>query len=98
MFVNLTSVRGRADAAETAKMAGEAMVSWLRDFDGYEGLLILADEGSGGVRIMTFWSSREAAERSEHGRRQVRESMVAAAGAEIESVDLYEVVLEDGRA
>jgi heme-degrading monooxygenase HmoA len=95
VFVSMTSVRGRGDAAATAKMAGEAMLSWLRDFDGYEGLIILADEEKGTVRIMTRWASREAAERSERSRRQVRESMVSAANAEIESVDLYEVVFED---
>ena len=93
----MTSVRGPGDAASTAKMAGEAMLAWLRDFEGYQGLLILADEEAGSVRIMTLWETRESAERSEHSRRQVRESMVSAAGAEIESVDLYEVVFEDRR-
>jgi heme-degrading monooxygenase HmoA len=91
----MTSVKGPGDAATTAKMAGEAMLSWLRDFDGYRGLLILADQEAGTVRILTLWETREAAERSEHSRRQVRESMVSAAGAEIQSVDLYEAVLDD---
>jgi hypothetical protein len=36
-------------------------------------------------------------ERSERGRKQVRESMVAAAKATIESVELFELVLEDRR-
>ena len=92
----MTSVRGPGeDAATTAKLAGEAMLSWLRDFDGYRGLLILADKEAGIVRVLTLWETREAAEQSEHSRRQVRERMVATANAVTESVDLYEVVFED---
>ena len=92
----MTSVRGPGeDAANTARLAGESMLSWLRDFEGYRGLLILADQEAGVVRILTLWETREAAEASEHSRRQVRERMVATANAEIESVDLYEAVFED---
>lgn len=96
MFVSLTTVRG-GDAAvgETARMAAESMLDWLRQFDGYRGLLVLGDPESGSARIMSFWESREAADRSARGRAQVRESMVAAAGVELESVELYELVVED---
>lgn len=96
MFASITTVRnGGPEVAETARMAGESMASWLRDFDGYRGLVILADGGSGRARIMTFWESEELLERSERGRTQVRESMVAAAGAEIESVDRMRLVFDD---
>ena len=44
---------------------------------------------------MSFWDSLEALDRSERGRREVRESMVAAAGAQLESVDRYELFLGD---
>jgi hypothetical protein len=76
-------------------MAGESMLGWLRDFDGYRGLLVMGDGESGRAFIVTLWDSRENAERSARGRSQVRESMIAAAGAELESVELMEVVLED---
>ena len=72
------------------------MLSWLRQFDGYEGLLIMADEEAGTARIATFWESRETAERSAHGRKQVREKMAMAAGVDLEGVELLEVVLTDG--
>jgi hypothetical protein len=96
MFASLTTVRGGgADVGETARMAADSMLEWLRQFDGYAGLLVFADPTSGTARIMTLWESREAAERSAQGRAQVRESMVAAAGVELESVELYEVVFDD---
>jgi heme-degrading monooxygenase HmoA len=96
MFASFTSVGGAgAEVGATARMAGESMASWLRDFDGYRGILILADEEAGRARIVTFWDSMEAIERSERGRTQVRESMVAAAGAEVEAVERLAVVFED---
>lgn len=96
MFASLTTVRGGdANVGQTARMAAESMVEWLRQFDGYQGLLVFADPGSGSARIMTLWDTRESAERSARGRQQVRESMVGAAGVELESVELYELVLED---
>lgn len=96
MFASLTIVRGAgAEAAETARMAGESMASWLRDFDGYRGILMTANPESGLVRILTFWDSLEAIERSEQSRAQVRESMVATAGAEIETIERLAVVFED---
>lgn len=96
MFASITTVcNGGPEVGETARMAGESMASWLRDFEGYRGILILADAENGRARIMTLWDSMEAIERSEHGRTQVRESMVAAAGAEVESVERNAVVFED---
>ena len=96
MFASLTTVRGGdANVTETARLAAESMVEWLRQFDGYKGLLVFADPESGSARIMTLWDTREAADRSARGRKQVRESMVEAAGVDLESVELYELVLED---
>ena len=76
-------------------MAGESMLTWIREFDGYRGLLILGDGESGRAFIVSLWDSRESAERSAEGRAQVRDSMVSAAGAELESVELMELMLGD---
>jgi heme-degrading monooxygenase HmoA len=92
MHASLTTVRGAGpDVSATARMAAESMLGWLREFDGYRGLLVLADSETGNARIVSFWDSLDALERSDRGRREVRESMVAAAGAELESVDRYEL-------
>ena len=96
MHASLTTVRAAGpDVADTARLAAESMLTWLREFDGYRGLLVLADAEAGKARIMTLWESSEDIERSARGRAQVRESMVAAAGAEVESVERYELVLDD---
>src|SRR5215211_5324537 len=96
MYLSVTTVTDAGpQVAQTAEMAGESMVTWLRDFDGYGGIVILADPESGTARFMTFWDSKESAERSERGRKQVRESMIEAAVATLESVQLFEVILDD---
>jgi hypothetical protein len=92
MYASLTTVRGAGtEVSTTAGMAAESMLAWLREFDGYRGLLVLGDPSTGNARIVSFWDSLEALERSERGRREVRESMVAAAGADLESVDRWEL-------
>jgi hypothetical protein len=96
VYVSVTSVSGGGpQIGETARMAADSMLSWLRQFDGYRGLFVFADPESGSARIMTLWESRKAAERSAWSRGQVRESMVEAAGVRLESVELLELVLED---
>ncbi|MDQ3867139.1 MAG: hypothetical protein M3304_10010 [Actinomycetota bacterium] len=96
MFASVTSVRGGGPRIEeTARMAADSMLDWLRQFDGYKGLLVLADGEAGTARIVSLWETREAADRSARARTQVRESMVAGAGVDLESVEVYEVVLDD---
>jgi hypothetical protein len=94
MHASLTTVRGAGpEVSITARMAAESMLTWLREFDGYRGLLVLGDPGSGNARIISLWETREALDRSDKSRREVRESMIAAAGAELESVVPYELFL-----
>lgn len=92
MHASVTTVRGGGpDVSATAGMAAESMLDWLREFDGYRGLLVLGDPETGNARIVTFWDSLEALERSDRSRREVRERMIATAGAELESVERFEL-------
>jgi hypothetical protein len=94
MYASLTTVRGAGPEVSTiARMAAESMLAWLREFDGYRGLLVLGDPSTGNARIVSFWDSIEALDRSDRGRSEVRESMVAAAGAKLESVARYDLFL-----
>jgi hypothetical protein len=97
MIANITTVAGGgADLEAAAGMAGDALLPWVRQFDGYRGMIILADPENGVARFTTFWDDEEALRRSEHGRAQVREQMAKTAGVEIESVQAYNVLLVDG--
>jgi hypothetical protein len=96
VFVTVTTVRGAGpEVGATARMAADSMLEWLNQFEGYRGLLIFASPETGSARIMTLWEDLESMNRSERARAQVRESMIATAEAELESVERYEVVLDE---
>jgi len=97
MFANMTTVKGEiADLDEGATMAGEAILPWVKEFDGYKGMIVLTDGESGTAHFVTFWENEEALDRSAYGRQQVREQMAKTAGVEIESVRAYTVRVVDG--
>ena len=89
MFVNLTRVRTEDEATEAARMVAEEMETWLRQIEGYEGFLMLTREGT--ALGLTFWESREVAERHRPARIEFRDRMIAIAGGEIEDTMEFEV-------
>jgi hypothetical protein len=89
MFVSLTRVSTGDQPLDNATMVGEEMQRWLRDIDGFAGLLLISREGT--TIGMTFWESREVAEAHLRARMQFLERMMAVAGAEIEEIVGYEV-------
>jgi heme-degrading monooxygenase HmoA len=97
VYASMTSVTGAgADVESTAAMAAESMVAWLRQFDGYRGMIVLSDAGTGTAQIVTFWDTKENLERSARSRTEVRIQMIETAGAELEGVHVYAVVYRDG--
>ena len=38
-----------------ATMAGETMVEWLRELEGFEGLLMLSNDETGITHVISFW-------------------------------------------
>ena len=95
MYASMSTVRGApdADVENVARMAGEAMLSWLRAFDGYRGLLVLADEEARVARILTFWDSAEDEERTRGSRLAIRDKLTSTAGFEVVGTEPYEVQL-----
>ena len=89
MYVALTSANTGDQPSENATIVAEEMYRWLRETEGLEGLLFLSREGT--TLGLTFWDSREIAERHQASRMQFRDRMLSTAGVGIgETVD-YEV-------
>jgi hypothetical protein len=89
VFVSITTTDTTGTPEDEAPIVGEEMDSWLRELDGYRGLMLL---GGPGVTLgLAFWDSREAAERYASTRAEFRERMLTLAGARIERVDGYDV-------
>jgi hypothetical protein len=89
MYVSCTRVKTSDQPIENATIVAEEMMRWLRDIDGFEGFLMLSREGT--TLGLTFWQSREIADRHRVARMQFLERMAAIARVEIEQIEEYEV-------
>jgi hypothetical protein len=89
MFVSCTRVSTSDQPIANATIVGEEMTRWLRDIDGFEGFLILSREGTS--LGLTFWQSRDIAERHRMARMQFIERMTSIAGLEVEEIEEYEL-------
>ena len=76
---------------DNGTVAGQAVLPWLQELDGFRGMMILTDEAQDKARVLTFWESPDAAERSLTTRHALRDRMAATVGMEIESTESYVV-------
>ena len=93
MHVTLTRVDAGDQPLSNATIVGEEMHRWLRDLDGFLGMVVIAREGS--ALGLTFWESREIAERYRTTRDEFRQRMIGVAGVEIEEVVDYELMFAE---
>jgi hypothetical protein len=89
MYVSVTRVNTGDLPLEASAIVAEEVHRWLDDIEGFEGFLMLSREGSSVA--LSFWESREVAERHRVARMQIRERVTEVAGAQIEEVVEYEV-------
>lgn len=89
LFVSLTRVNTSDEPIENASIVGEEMLRWLREIEGFEGILLISREGT--TLGLTFWESREVAELHRPARMQFLNRMTSAAEVQIEEILDYEV-------
>jgi hypothetical protein len=89
VYVSFTRVKTTGLPMQTAAIVGDELEPWLADLEGFKGFLMLSREGSS--IALSFWESREVAERHRVVRQQVREKVTELAGGEIEDVLDYDV-------
>jgi heme-degrading monooxygenase HmoA len=84
--------------AEISRMASESVEPWLREYEGYRGLLILSDEEAQTSRVITFWDSHEAEARARTSRGSMRDQIAATAGMEVVGFEVYDVPIFEPRS
>jgi hypothetical protein len=89
MHVSLTRVSTGDQPIENATVVGEEMLRWLRDVEGFAGLVLVSRPGE--TLGLTFWESRESAERRRQARMEFLERMTSLVEVEVEEVLGYEV-------
>jgi hypothetical protein len=90
VFATVTTTDTGREPLTSGSIIAEEMERWLRDLEGFEGFLVLAKEGR--ALGITFWASREVAERFAGMRSEFRERALAIAGVGIEEVVDYDLV------
>ncbi|MGH3078390.1 MAG: hypothetical protein ACRDPZ_09420 [Gaiellaceae bacterium] len=92
MVAAMATVTGPATGlAEISRMASESVESWLREYEGYCGLVVLTDEEARTSRMLTFWDTYEAEVASRRARGAMRDQIVETAGMEVVDFGVYEV-------
>jgi hypothetical protein len=89
VYVTMNRVKTSSEPIENAAIVGEGLQSWLTDVDGFEGMLMLSREGTS--IGLTFWESREVAEKYRPLRMQFLDTVLSAAGVELEESLDFEV-------
>jgi hypothetical protein len=80
---------------EVATIAGEEMLPWLSDIEGFEGLLMLSNATDGTTLAISFWKSREIADRHRVARAQFRDRITTAVGVSVVEVADYELTFAE---
>jgi hypothetical protein len=90
VHVSLTRVKTGDQEIDNATIVGEELARWLRDIDGFEGILMLSRPGT--TLGLTFWKSREIAEAHRPARMQFIERMTSVAQVEVEEIVDFQVM------
>jgi hypothetical protein len=79
------------DMAEIAGMVGETLAAWLREVEGFRGLLMLTDEATGTVQAIALWDDEETADRHRVARARLRERVSATVEVELQETVGWDV-------
>jgi hypothetical protein len=96
VHVTLTRANTGDQPISTATIVGEEMHRWLCELDGFLGFLVFSRDGES--IGLTFWESREIADRYRSSRDEFRDRIFNVAGVAIEEVVDYELTFADLQA
>jgi hypothetical protein len=86
-----TLTGGADDLAGLAKAAQETMEGWLREYDGYRGLIVFTDEENGRSRVVTLWDTPQDELRARQSRGAMRDQVAVMTGMTVEGMEVYDV-------
>jgi heme-degrading monooxygenase HmoA len=96
MFARVTTVQGPSDRLDQGiKAVEEQVIPAARQMKGFKGMLALADRTSGKMMGITLWESEDDMRQSDEAANRVRSDSANAGGADIASVERFEVVIDE---
>jgi heme-degrading monooxygenase HmoA len=95
MFARMSTLQGPPDQLDDGiKALHEQVVPAAKEIRGFKGILGLADRATGKMVAITLWDSEDALRESEGAANKLRSDTSSAGGAEIVSVERFEVVAD----
>jgi len=97
MYARVTTIQGPpASVDESIIVTREKALPQARQIQGFKGALSLVDRTTGKGLTITLWESEESLRTSDEAASQIRSDAVSAiSGAEIVSVERYEVAIDE---
>ena len=89
MHVRFTRINTADQPIDRATIVAEEMLGWLRDMEGFRGLVTLSREGT--TLGITFWESRELSDRHLPTRMEFLRRMTSMADVQVEESDDYDL-------
>ena len=79
--------------ADTARLVGKDLVPWLREYDGFRGVLVLTGDKKHGV--ITLWETPQAEASTRPARLEMHDSVSAKAGMSLVDYEVYDLPVLD---
>ena len=79
--------------SDTARLVGKDLVPWLREYDGFRGVLVLTGEEK--HRVITLWDTQEDEASTRPARLAMHDSVSAAAGMSLVDYEVYDLPVLD---
>ena len=89
MHVRFTRINTADQPVDRATIVAEEMLGWLRDMEGFRGLVTLSKEGT--TLGITFWESRELSDRHLPTRMEFLGRMTSMADVQVAESDDYDL-------
>jgi hypothetical protein len=89
VHVRFTRVSTADQPIDRATIVAEEMLSWLRDMDGFRGLVTLSREGT--TLGLTFWDSKEQSDQHLPTRMEFLDRMTSMADVAVEESSDYDL-------
>ena len=91
MVAAMATVSGPGANLATLTEVSDDVGGWLRGYDGYRGVFVFADENEKTSRVITLWETAEDELAARQARGAMRDHLMAIAGLEVVSFNVYEV-------
>jgi len=88
----VATVTGRAANLAAITDLSAAVGGWLREYNGYRGVFVLADPEGKTSRVMTLWDTAEDERAARESRGAMRDQLMAMVDLQVVAFDVYDVL------